>query len=83
MVYTIFLSGENIDAEFGCPVTLHENFTGKYGEALKKAENLFSLIDLGLVSISEKHLSRISNPIYVANKIMTETGIQVRRSELI
>lgn len=83
MVYTIFLNGESIDAEFGCPVTIHESFVGKYGEALKKAEKLLSLIDLGLVSISEKHLSRISNPIYVANKIMTESGIEVRRSELI
>lgn len=83
MVYKIYVNGENIDAEFGCPVTIHEIFTGEYGEVLKKAENLLSLIDLGGVSVFEKHLTRLSNPIYVANKVMTETGIQVRRNELI
>lgn len=82
MVYRIYLNGENIDAEFGCPVTAHETFIGGYGEVLKKAESLLSLIDLGGVSVFEKHLTRLSNPIYVANKVMTESGIQVKRSEL-
>lgn len=82
MVYKIFLSGESIDAEFGCPITIHETFTGKYGSALKRAEELLRLIDMGIASVSEKSLVKKDNPVYVANKVLTDSGIKVTRSEL-
>lgn len=77
MVYKIFLNGENVDAEFGGLFTLHENFIGTYGQALKRAEELFNLIDEGLVSVAEKTLSQ-RKEVYVA----TKCGTQVKRLEL-
>lgn len=53
MVYQIYTNGENIDAEYGQPLNFTQFFTGKYGEALKKAEEYLRLIDFGSVSVLE------------------------------
>lgn len=72
MVYKIHTRGENIDAEFGQPLDFTRIFKGKYGDALKVAEECLSLLDIGYVVVEA------DKPVYMASK---DIG-KVWRSEL-
>lgn len=67
MVYKLYLDGENIDAEFGRAMTFSETFIGKYGSALKKADEMIRLIDFGTVTVLENGLKE-RKPVYVVSK---------------
>lgn len=82
MVYNILIDGENMDAEFGQPVRHTMQFIGKYGCALKKAEDCLKLIDNGFVSVIENNLSKVNKAVYIASKSFTNDGIKVYREEL-
>jgi hypothetical protein len=69
MVYQIYTNGENVDAEFGQPLNVTQFFKGKYGDALKKAEEFLSLIDIGSVSVKES-----DKLVYIAVKDLGEVS---------
>lgn len=75
MVYKLYLDGENIDAQYGQPMTFSQFFVGKYGSALSKAEELLRLVDSGVVSVSEKSLNGDVKPVYVAVKELASGNI--------
>jgi len=67
MVYKLYIDGENIDAEYGQPITFSETFVGVYGRALQQADELLKLIDFGSVTVLENGLDE-RKPVYVAVK---------------
>ena len=67
MVYKLYIDGENIDAEYGQPITFSKTFVGVYGRALQQADELLKLIDFGSVTVLENGLDE-RKPVYVAVK---------------
>ena len=82
MVYKLYLDGNSIDSDFGMPVTISKTFIGKYGDALKEAEKMLSMIDDGFVNVLEVELNKKDKSVYLAVKELTESGIKSKRYEL-